>query len=972
LSSVTASISTPITCNGGSNGAVTCTTPTGGTGAYSYSWNTTPVQNTQTATALGFGNYTVTVKDANNCSTTASVNLTQPTALSSVTASVSTAILCNGVTNGAVTCTTPTGGTGAYSFSWNTTPIQNTQTATTLGFGNYTVTVKDANNCSTTASINLTQPTALSSVTASISTPITCNGGSNGAVTCTTPTGGTGAYSYSWNTTPIQNTQTASALSFGNYTVTVKDANNCSTTASVNLTQPTALSSVTASVSTSILCNGGTNGAVTCTTPTGGTGTYTFSWNTTPVQNTQTATALGFGNYTVTVKDANNCSTTASVNLTQPTALSSVTASVSTAISCNGGTNGAVTCTTPTGGTGAYTYSWNTTPIQNTQTATTLGFGNYTVTVKDANNCSTTASVNLTQPTALSSVTASVSTAISCNGGTNGAVTCTTPTGGTGTYSYSWNTTPVQNTQTATGLGFGNYTVTVKDANNCSTTASINLTQPNPMANVGASVVNNVSCFNGSNGRATCSTPTGGTAPYSFRWNTSPIQFTQSIANLPAGTYTVIVKDANNCTPQFSTVTIFQPAAPTPLQATILHNISCFGGSNGSVTVSTPTSGTSPFSYAWNTTPIQNTQTATNLASGTYSVIVTDNFGCPQSTSIIINQPNKLVVTIADSIDAKCNGTTTGSIITNPITGGTPPYQYLWNSFPIQTANNATKLAAGTYKVIVTDSLGCKDSTVASIQEPALLQISNIFTTDITCVKKYEGKAQISGVIGGIPPYTAAWSTTPTQYGLIVDSLSAGYYSVVVTDSNNCKASQNFKINSNAIQAIAYTDTIISSGSSFTLNANQSFGINNTTNYLWTNFSGTSLSNSSTFQVNPTEPTKYILTIYNDSTCKSSDTVLINVSFCGPIIFPNAFTPNADGIDDDFKILNVEDIESLTILQIFNRWGQIVYATNEKTGKWNGTFNGVLQEMDTYVYVCTAVCYGGNVIKTKGDLILVR
>ena len=281
-------------------------------------------------------------------------------------------------------------------------------------------------------------------------------------------------------------------------------------------------------------------------------------------------------------------------------------------------------------------------------------------------------------------------------------------------------------------------------------------------------------------------------------------------------------------------------------------------------------------------------------------------------------------------------------------------------------------MPVGNYQIIVTDSLGCKDSASATLTEPALLQLSNIFTTDISCKNKLEGKATLSGIIGGTSPYITSWSTTPVQYGLSVDSLYAGYYTVTVIDSNNCKASQNFKIDMNAIQAIAYTDTTIASGNSFILNGYQSIGTNNNTHYAWSNFNGETLSNTNTLEVSPTAPTYYILTIYNDSTCKSMDTVLINISLCGPIIFPNAFTPNGDGLDDEFKVLNLEDIESITRLQIFNRWGQIVYATNEKTGKWDGTFNGVLQEMDTYVYVCTAVCYGGNVIKTKGDVILIR
>ena len=189
------------------------------------------------------------------------------------------------------------------------------------------------------------------------------------------------------------------------------------------------------------------------------------------------------------------------------------------------GTNGSATATV-TGGTSPYTYTWNTTPVQYTATATNLAAGTYTVTVKDANNCSATANVTITQPSAALSATISGQTNVSCFGNNTGSATVSAA-GGTSPYTYTWNTTPVQYTTTATNLASGTYTVTVKDANNCSTTVSVTITQPSAGLNASVSGAGSqVKCvmFWGTNGSATA-TVTGGTPSYTLHleYNTCTI-----------------------------------------------------------------------------------------------------------------------------------------------------------------------------------------------------------------------------------------------------------------------------------------------------------------------------------------------------------------------------------------------------------------------------------------------------------------
>jgi archaellum component FlaF (FlaF/FlaG flagellin family) len=404
------------------------------------------------------------------------------------------------------------------------------------------VTVTDANGCTKQATVTITQPSALTVGTSQVN--VLCNGASTGTATAI-PSGGTPAYTYSWNTVPVQTTATATGLAAGSYTVTVTDANGCTKQATVTITQPSALTLETSQVN--VLCNGASTGTATAI-PSGGTPTYTYSWNTVPVQTTATATGLGAGSYTVTVTDANGCTKSASVTITQPDALTVETSQVN--VLCNGASTGTATAI-PGGGTPAYTYSWNTVPVQTTATATGLAAGSYTVTVTDANGCTKSANVTITEPAALHIEISQ--TNVLCNGGSTGSATATV-TGGTGSYTYSWNTVPVQTTATATGLAAGSYTVTVTDENGCTKTAEVTITQPDVI------VVNitgtGTDCSNVT-GSATVTSVTGGVGPYTYLWSPGG-QTTPSITGLGEGTYTVTVTDANGCT-KTASYTVVKP-----------------------------------------------------------------------------------------------------------------------------------------------------------------------------------------------------------------------------------------------------------------------------------------------------------------------------------------------------------------------------------------------------------------------------
>ncbi len=523
---------------------------------------------------------------------------------------------------------------------------------------------------------------------------------SSGAINISV-TGGTPSYTYLWSNG--SSSQNLTGVAAGTYTVTVTDANGCTATLSKTLVIRCLLT-----YSNAVLQNASCqmNNGVALVMPGGGTAPYTFLWQTIPVQTTATGTGLPYGGVVnVIITDANGCSVTDPVSVPSSSGLVlTLTPSVYVGgknIRCNGGNDGSVTVSV-SGGTGPFTYNWSNGAT--TSVITGLTAGTYTVTVSNG-ACTATALIILKQPPAIS--VNIVKTNVTCSGGHNGTATATA-SGGTSPYTFQWNTSPVITTSSATGLGAGVYTVTVSDANGCTKTALVTITQPNPL------IINctalDAKCFGASNGSVTTAT-SGGTPPYTFLWSTG--HTTQNRPNAAAGTYTVTVTDSKGCTAQCTAV-VSQPALITA--AIAKTNVSCFGGHNGTAVI-TAAGGTPPYTYSWNTVPVQTNLTATGLGAGTFNCVVTDSKGCAKSFSVTITQPTALSLAISKT-NVSVPGGSNGSATANPA-GGTPPYSYLWNTSPAKTTQTAGGLTAGTYTVTVTDSKGCTKSGSVTITQPA-------------------------------------------------------------------------------------------------------------------------------------------------------------------------------------------------------------------------------------------------------------
>jgi subtilisin-like proprotein convertase family protein len=449
-SAVTASTSNVQNTSCGLNNGSATAVGNGGTN-YAYQWSNGAT--TSSISNLAAGAYTVTVTSG-TCTATTTVNIGSSSGIgSSITGTVPAGCTVN---NGTITAA-GSGGSGNYTYLWNNG--QTSATATGLGAGSYTVTVTDATSGCTSSSTGQVANTSgvLASIASSSNT--TC-GLSNGSATAGA-TGGNGNFTFSWSNGST--TATSNNLAAGTYTVTATDGNGCSSVANVVIGGSTAVNATQGNVVDEI-CGLG-NGSATVNVS-GGGAPYTFAWSN--GQTTQTAINLPAGSYTVTVTDAGSCTGTATFSIQN---ISNMTVSVSNQVnvSCAGGNDGSATAS-PSNGTAPYTFVWSN--GQTGQTASSLAAGSYTVTVTDVQGCQAVQSVIITEPTVLAGTT--TSTDESTSGASDGTATAN-PSGGTPPYAYSWSNG--QTSQTATGLAAGVYTVTVTDANGCTSvlTSTVNL-----------------------------------------------------------------------------------------------------------------------------------------------------------------------------------------------------------------------------------------------------------------------------------------------------------------------------------------------------------------------------------------------------------------------------------------------------------------------------------------------------------------
>ena len=498
--------------------------PLGGTAPFSYLWSN---GSTNDSTTFAAGSYFLTVTDANGCQSTNGFIVTEPTPLM-VDSFIYNSISCYNQVDGSVYVYF-SGGTPPYTYSWQP-PISNTYFATNLAVGLYTVTVKDAKNCTLPYQINMLQPLPLQ-VNFQKQNP-TCNGIANGWIKIV-PTGGGQPYSYSWSPN-VSNTDSAGNLPQGTYLVTVTDARGCVQTKSISLTQPPALVP-NAYTFANVKCNGQQTGKAKASAS-GGTPPYSYLWSNASTNDSLLNVAAG--NYSVIITDAQGCSDTLWIIITEPSAL--VISPQISSVLCYGQSNGKIKLNA-TGGIAPYLYQWQPN-VSNNDSAYNIAAGNYIITIIDGNLCQTIINLSVTQPDSIS-VTVN-QTNVLCYGNNTGSISLNV-LGGILPYSYQWMPN-VSNTNSAGNLAAGIYNITISDSNNCTKMISVNITEPSDLI---LSTTSDTSFCDLQNGSAIV-TVNGGTFPYTYSWNSIPVQTGATATQLAGGIYTVTVTDANNCSKQ--------------------------------------------------------------------------------------------------------------------------------------------------------------------------------------------------------------------------------------------------------------------------------------------------------------------------------------------------------------------------------------------------------------------------------------
>ncbi|MBS1651498.1 MAG: gliding motility-associated C-terminal domain-containing protein [Bacteroidetes bacterium] len=1045
-------IGTP-SCSGATNGFVT-SSPGGGTPGYSYLWSNG--QTGATANNLGAGTYTITVTDANTCTASAIATVTQPAGLTAaVTVSNVTCYLANnGIGN-----VSYSGGTGIPTILWQP-GLQTTATPNNLSVpaGIYvqtqTITVTDGNGCVMTKTINLTQPTALTSSIVNI-VPTNCNQ-SNGSASVSA-TGGSGGYTYQWSSNPLFTNSSITNVLAGAYTVVVTDANTCTTTAVANINN-IAGPSVTGLISTSVTCYGLSNGGATVTAS-GGVGTLTYQWSylgqTTPGVNN-----LPQGLHSVTIKDAANCITSTVVNIPQPTQVVSAITGF-TNVTCSGANNG-IAVVQANGGMGTYSYTW--TPSgNNTATLTNAAPAIYTVNIVDANNCPTSSTVNLSQPNPLLITTNTVVNEL-CNGGTNASIN-TSISGGTPAYTIAWSPTEPAN-PIITNLAQGSYTITITDANNCTITANYNITQPTALSITGSGTTQ-ATCGN-SNGTAFV-TIGGGTAPYNYNWNTPSTQTTNTATALSPGTWICNMTDADGCPISY---TANVPAAPLPTVSLVESNVTCNGYGNGSATITS--AGVGPFTYSWTPSSVTGSL-ATNLTPGNYIVNIIDANGCTSFTSFAVTQPQAL--TVPPVPVSACFGQNTA--VTAQAGGGTAPYSYTLTNMATGASTSSNSITQGVvvytsftastnYSVSVSDANGCSASANIPVNiSPSLQAVGGSYTlcqgNNVTLSPTIS-----STYMGNGGPYNYSWQGGGSAASINVignPATSPAIYTVAINDYQNCTvpgATAIFTVITHENPALTYTSTpktgcfpltvtyIAQSDSaatfvydidpltmSYNQNSNpltisfphpgrysmnivatnkwgctsalteslaaqvwpipeaqfmavpQSVSLLNPTisftnqstgasTYYW-DFGDYSNPNTNTSNsINPSHiyqdaGSYYVnLVAINQYGCKDTATNVVQVTPDMGLYIPNAFTPDDNNINDVFLPKGYGIDQNRYTMEIYDRWGELIFTSNNFVKGWDGTTKGQPVKDDVYVYKISVYDLQGKKHDYVGHVTLLR
>lgn len=961
-----------IPCNGLCDGSIT-TNYNGGVPPYNYLW-LPGLQTQSNPTNLCAGNNSVTITDANGCNAGGTIVLTAPPPLT--ISSSTTSSVCGQANGGA--CVTAAGGTLAYKYLWNTSPTDTLDCVSGLLANTYSVTVTDGMGCTISTNENINDISG-PLLTITLNTAVTCFGLSNGIANATV-TGGIPPYSLFW-TPGGQTIPNPTNLNAGVNTLTATDSLGCVVSASTTIGNHTEIVSAITGVQ-NLSCNGICDGSASVLYG-GGVAPLSIVWDAPGNPTTSSINSLCAGRYNVTITDSSGCvRIDSSLIITQSDSIVILSSTVSN-IKCFGNNNGIIS-TVIGGGTPFYTFTWLPN-VSTSGTATNLGAGIYTLTITDYTGCSISQTETISSPVTL--IVSSNSNPTSCNNSDGNASIIAS--GGTPSYTYQWNDINLQTTAMAQNLPVGNYVCTVTDTNNCNISDTVAvLSLPGPL--IDSVIASPVLCFGGNTGTAKVILGSGtGSPPFNYLWLPSS-QTTDTAIGLVHGVQSVLITDANGCVANGS-VLITQPAVLSIMVSPAdtvcyLDTAQVYAQALG---------GTPNYIYTWlGASGIGLSGSGPHLvlppANTIYSVNVIDANGCsagPMDMQVII-PPSLSVATTSDL--QICDGNS-GTLSATASGGNGGPYTYVWSNGSTGSSQIVSpSIAVSPISYFVTISDGCSQPTsdtaivIVNANPTGVFSLSDTtgcepLTVNFNASSNNNGASfswdfgDSSTGIGASPShtylndsiYTVTLTITSTT-GCITLVGSTGVITV------NPLPLANFSINTNPLSSF------------YTIADFTDLSVSQISSWLWDFGDFSSGSNSSSVQ-NPShtfvDAGTYDVQLIVTNQYGCIDTTNSEITTYGNIIFPNVFTPNTDGapggsyslfdLSNDVFFPHTYGVIEYK-LYVFDRWGELIFESDDIKQGWDGYYRGKLCQQDVYVWKADIKLNNGKIYNLSGNVTLLR
>ena len=921
-------------------------TAQGGTPPYSFLWNTSATS--PDLLAAPTGSYQLTVTDAKGCSRQSLPLVVEPGGTPMLTDSVLTPIRCFGDQNGQIAVTL-SGGAPPYEYRWDGVPGM--ETLSNIGAGAYQLVASGANGCSVTAVFNLSEPPPLALSTSMDSSSCTRVTADLHAVA----QGGVPPYAFLWNTSATSPDLLAAPT--GSYQLTVTDAKGCSRQSLPLVVEPGGTPMLTDSVLTPIRCFGDQNGQIAVTLS-GGAPPYEYRWDGVPGM--ETLSNIGAGAYQLVASGANGCSVTAVFNLSEPPPLALSTSMDSS--SCTRVT--ADLHAVAQGGVPPYAFLWNTTA--GTPDLLSVAPGTYLLTLTDANGCSRQSPPFVVEPGGTPMLTDSVFTPIRCFGDQNGQIAVTL-SGGVPPYDYKWSGVPGSNT--LSNLGSGTYQLVASGANGCSVTAQFVLNSPAML--VVQQVVSPDSCTRKTG--AILTAVQGGTPPYQFLWSDN--QTLAQLTQLPSGTWTLTLTDANGCTAtQTSVVDAF---GLPPVFSLTGDTLSC---TKKAIDISA-----SPVSlfYKWQSPGggQLNGGIQTITQAGWYEVTATNASGCSGQKSlwIPIDTLSPALPPLPDVVQIACGQPF--AVLDATAAAGNPLLDLHWQRWagnqPVWDTVAAVIQVpiAGHYRLVIQNLRnGCSASDTVQVLPFVPITALLVQADSVSCWGAQDGRIVLGDPTGGTPPFVYAIGSQPWGPQKVFEPLTAGIYTVTVQDAAGCTFQQTIAVGTPELLAVHLTvsDSLVAKGSSVQLNAQVMPPGAFLTNIRW---EPASLPSQLAVSTTVDAHTLSRIQVEDAHGCKALAEARVRVREA-QVFIPNVIYPGKaqNGVLTAF---GAEELSTIKRFQVYDRWGTLLFdeqnvAPNNPDAGWAGQYKGQPVAEGVYVYVMLLAFSDGSEEVFSGDVTVVR